>query len=127
MRQYEIFFTNEYASEIVTDIAKILGIKYKEDDLSAAMKEEDKYDKGNLFIISNGDNKLIIDCNNKDWIYPLVVICSDEYGDEVNKLLLKWDNDIRKEYGQKPTDSIPDVYGKEGTLLKVIEEYYKIS
>ena len=68
MKQYEIYFTNEYALEIVADIAVLLSIDYKEDDLIAAMKEEDKYDKGNLFIISNEDNKLIIDCNNKDWI-----------------------------------------------------------
>lgn len=49
MEQYEMYFTNEYTEDIATELVSKMSIKF---------------DK----------NKLIIDCNNRDWIYSLVAL-----------------------------------------------------
>ena len=38
---------------------------------------------------------------------------------------MKWDNEIREEYGQELVLCEQDVFGKSNTLLESIEEYYK--
>ena len=69
---------------------------------------------------------LIVDCNNKDWIYSLIVISDDAYADMVINTMFKWDNEIREEYGQEINLCMQDVYGKNNTLLESIENYYGI-
>lgn len=67
---------------------------------------------------------ICIDCNDNDWIYPLVVQCHEAEADVIKKIMLKWDNFIREEYGQELTVDIQNVYGKDFTLLRNIEKYY---
>lgn len=88
------------------------------------MQERNFSSLNNLLILRKDGDIICIDCNDRDVIFPLVVICQEKYADAVNECMLKWDNSCRREYDQKLTDNIPNVYGKEKTLLFYIEKYY---
>lgn len=72
---------------------------------------------------------MCVDCNARDFIMPLVVMCQDSDVDQIKPLMLAWDNKMREEYYQKLTEEIVDVYNvKDGsTLLSEIESFYHIS
>ena len=125
VKQYEMYFTNEYTEEIIDEIADTLNVKYDKDLLYGAIKENDKTSLNNIFILNTNEGCVIVDCNNKDWIYSLIIISIDSLAEEVCKVMLKWDNDIREEYGQELVLYERDVFGKSDTLLDSIEEYYK--
>lgn len=124
MVQYEMYFTNEYIEEILYDLAGVMKLTLKKEKIDKAMNERNKNSLNNLFLLRKDENIICIDCNDKDWIFPLVVICQEIYADVVKKTMLKWDNLIREEYAQELTEDIRDVYGKKNTLLKRIQEYY---
>lgn len=124
MVQYEMYFTNEYVEEILHDLMSIIKIDVEKDDIQAAMQERDKNSQKNLLIFEKDGNIVFIDCNDRDWIFPLVVRCQEIYADEIKEIMLKWDDLIREEYGQELTNDIHNVYGMEKTLLNSIEEYY---
>lgn len=129
MLQYEMYFTNEYLFDIIDEISDLMGINYDKDKLSRAFEVDDTQSVENLFIVHNIINPeyfICVDCNNKDWIYPLVVRCSISQKDSVNRCMLQWDNKIREEYGQKLTESINDSYNNADSLLKRIEANYSI-
>jgi len=124
MVQYEMYFTNEYVEEILHDLTSIMNLDVDNKDIEAAMQERDKSSRNNLLVIEKNGNTVCVDCNDKDWIFPLVVKCQEKYADAVKESMLKWDNLIREEYGQELTDDIQNVYGKENTLLSSMEKYY---
>lgn len=124
MVQYEMYFTNEYIEEIVHELANIMKLNVKEDGIKAAMQERDKNSPNNLYILGKKENIIYIDCNDRDWVFPLVVKCQEKDSEAVRAVMLKWDNLIREEYGQELSDDIPNVYGKDNTLLNSINRYY---
>ncbi len=124
MVQYEMYFTNEYIEDIVHELAKIMKLDVDENDIAVAMQERDKTSPNNLYILGEKENVICIDCNDRDWIFPLVVKCQEKDAEEIKAIMLKWDNLIREEYGQRLTDSIYNVFGKKKTLLNSMEKYY---
>ena len=100
MKQYEMYIANEYTETIVDELSRITLIQFDEAILNSAIKETDKNSKNNLYVINNGDNKLIIDCNNRDYIYALIYLVEDRFAIKAREIMLKWDNKIREEYGQ---------------------------
>lgn len=126
MKQYEMYFTNEYTVEIIDELMDIFGVSYDKRLLQCAIEEMDNNSINNLFILNMTKGCLIVDCNNKDWIYSLIVISDDAYADMVINTMFKWDNEIREEYGQEINLCMQDVYGKNNTLLESIENYYGI-
>lgn len=129
IHQFEMYYANEYLEEIVADLAAVLGLTYDEKDVEAASKERDRCSFKNIFILKREDSFLCIDCNDRDFIMPLVVMCQDSDVDQIKPLMLAWDNKMREEYYQKLTEEIVDVYNvKDGsTLLSEIESFYHIS
>ncbi|MBQ9989537.1 MAG: hypothetical protein IJP31_01130 [Lachnospiraceae bacterium] len=125
MKQYEMYFTNEYTEEIIDELTEIFKIKYDKSLLHQAINEKDKSSINNIFIINIDENRIIVDCNNRDWIYSLIVISTDCFADFVSEIMMRWDNEIREEYGQELVLCEQDVFGKSNTLLERIEEYYK--
>lgn len=126
--QYEMWFTNEYVEEVVEVFAGILNLKYDEKDVEIAMEEISMYDIKNLLLIKGDGCMLCVDCNYDDYIVPLVVICQEKAADEIRTAMFEWDNKIRKEYGQEPRKEVMNVFYKDNrTLLRRIEEFYKIS
>ena len=113
MIQYEMYFTNEYIEEIVYELADILGLSIEKKSIGIALGERDKSSVNNVLILKGKDCFLCIDCNDRDWIYPLVVKCQEEEASKIKEIMLKWDNMIREEYGQEKTEDIRNVYGKE--------------
>lgn len=124
MVQYEMYFTNEYIEEIVYELANEMELEVVEKDIEIAMQEKNKYSLSNIYTLRKGNKLICIDCNDNDWIYPLVVQCREAEADAIKKIMLKWDNFIREEYGQELTVDIQNVYGKDFTLLRNIEKYY---
>ena len=127
MVQYEMFFTNEYIEEIVTDLGNAMQINFSLQDVDRAMQERDKHSVNNVLFLKKGEQFIWIDCNDKDWIFPLVVRCDEQEKEKVKEIMMKWDNLIRAEYNQKLTSDLYDVYGKEDNFLKQIEDYYNVS
>ncbi|MBA4538763.1 hypothetical protein H1Z61_16925 [Bacillus aquiflavi] len=131
MRQYEMYFTNEYLLEIMDDISTIMKIDYDREKLLKSYESENIGNIDNLFVARDANNPeyfICVDCDNKDWIYPLVVRCSEKQQDCVNKCMLQWDNNIREEYGQELTERINNSFGNgnKDTLLKRIELKYDV-
>lgn len=127
MIQYEMYFSNEYIEEILDDLVVIMNLHIEKKDIDVAMQERDRNSLNNLLLLKSELGCICIDCNDKDWIFSLVVICQDGVAAKIKQIMLKWDNLIREEYGQKLTEEICNVYGKTQTLLSVIEEYYGIT
>ena len=129
IHQFEMYYENEYLEEIVSDLTAVLGLTYDEKDVEAASKERDRCSLKNIIILKREDCLLCIDCNDRDFIMPLVVMCQDSDVDQIKSLMLAWDNKMREEYYQKLTEEIVDVYNvKDGsTLLSEIESFYHIS
>ena len=127
MVQYEMYFTNEYLEDIINDLAVIMELNVEKKVIDAAMQERDKSSLNNLLLLKNESGFICIDCNDNDWIFPLVVKCQERVADKIKAIMIKWDNLIRAEYGQKLSEDICDVYGKEPTLLDSIEKYYGIT
>ncbi len=119
-----MFFTNEYTEEILDELTKIFNTKYDKASLERAVNESDILSPNNVFRMNINDNRIVIDCNNKDWIYSLIVITNESFSKEVSKTMLKWDNYIRKEYEQELIIEESDVFGESDTLLNKIERYY---
>lgn len=127
MVQYEMYFTNEYLEDIISDLAVIMELNVEKKVIDVAMQERDKRSLNNLLLLKNESGCICIDCNDNDWIFPLVVKCQERVADKIKAIMIKWDNLIRVEYGQKLTEDICDVYGKEETLLDSIEKYYGLT
>lgn len=127
MVQYEMYFTNEYLEDIISDLAVIMELNVEKKVIDVAMQERDKRSLNNLLLLKNESGCICIDCNDNDWIFPLVVKCQERVADKIKAIMIKWDNLIRAEYGQKLTEDICDVYGKEETLLDSIEKYYGLT
>lgn len=129
IHQFEMYYANEYLEEIVADFAAVLDLAYDEKDVEAASAERDRCSLKNIFILKREGCILCIDCNDRDFIMPLVVMCQDSDADKIKPLMLAWDNKMREEYDQKLTKEIVDVYHvKDGsTLLSEIETFYHIS
>lgn len=126
MEQYEMYFTNEYTEDIATELVSKMSIKFDKNKLIEAIEENDITSVNNIFFAQNGENKLIIDCNNRDWIYSLVAICNSSCCTDIKKIMHDWDNKIREEYDQELIEEIRNVFGETDTLLDSIEEYYKV-
>lgn len=129
MFQYEMYLTNEYFLEIVKDLSEIMKLEWDEKQALQAFCYDAQEKIKNLFI-SYGEGRqdfICVDCDNKDWLYPLVVRCSDTQQEQVNQKMLQWDNQMREEYGQELTIQIKNSYSSEDTLLKRIETKYAIS
>lgn len=122
-----MFFTNEYTEEILDELTKIFNTKYDKASLERAVNESDILSPNNVFRMNINDNRIVIDCNNKDWIYSLIVITNESFSKEVSKTMLKWDNYIRKEYEQELIIEESDVFGESDTLLNKIERYYSFA
>ena len=48
MKQYEMYFTNEYTEEIIDELAEIFKVKYDKSLLHQAIKEKDKSSINNI-------------------------------------------------------------------------------
>lgn len=127
MVQYEMYFTNEYIEEILYDLVEILELHVKKKDIDAAMQERNRNSQNNLLLLKSELGCICIDCNDKDWIFPLVVRCQERVADKIKEIMLKWDSLLREEYGQKIADDLINVYGQTQTLLSNIEAYYGIT
>ena len=124
-----MYFTNEYLEELVEVFASILNLKYDEKDVEIASTSLSVHGLENVLLIKGANCLLCIDCNARDYICPLVIMCQDNDADKIKAAMLEWDNKIREEYYQKRREEIVDVYNvKDGsTMLSEIERFYNIS
>ena len=129
VHQYEMYFTNEYLEELVEVFASILNSKYDEKDVEIASTSLSVHGLENVLLIKGAGCVLCIDCNARDYICPLVVMCQDNDADKIKAAMLEWDNKIREEYYQKRREEIVDVYNvmDGSTMLSEIERFYNIS
>ena len=91
VHQYEMYFTNEYLEEIVADFAAALNLKYDEKDVETASKSMSVRGLENLLILKRDRCFMCIDCNARDFIMPLVVMCQDSDADRIKPLMLAWE------------------------------------
>lgn len=126
MIQYEMYFTNEYVDEILSDLVNVMGLYYENEEIKKAIGERDKQSKNNILLIKKENRFICIDCNDKDWIFPLIVRCNEKESEIVRTIMMKWDKTIREEYDQELENNITNNYGKEDTLLRRIEKHYNV-
>lgn len=127
MVQFEMYFTNEYVKEILLDLANAMKLCFQEEDLEKAIQEKDKQSKNNILLVKRDKRFICVDCNDRDWIFPLSVRCDETEAQKVKEIMLKWDNLIREEYNQELTGDLLNTYEKDDSLLKRIERYYNIT
>ena len=127
MVQFEMYFTNEYVQEIVTDLTKAMGLHLPEEAVEKAMRESDPQSKNNLLLIKKDDRFICIDCNDRDWIFPLIVRCDENEAPLLKGIMMSWDKAIREEYAQEAVSDLSDALGKADNLLKRLEKYYDLT
>ena len=126
MIQYQISFAGEYIKDIVYDLADILKLDVVEEDIDAAVDERDHSSPNNIYILRGKDSCICADCNDRDWLLGITVLCREKDADHVKAALLKWDNISRREYGQVLKEDLTNVYGKKDTRLSFMENFYNI-
>lgn len=126
MVQYQISFAGEYLKDIVYDLADILKLDVVEEDIDAAVDERDHSSPNNIYILRDEDSCICADCNDRDWLLGITVLCREKDADQVKAALLKWDNISRRAYGQVLKEDLTNVYGKKDTELDFMESYYNI-
>ena len=124
--QYEMCFTNEYLEEIVQDLSEAMHINVDNEIIERAWQERNMESPNNLLLLGREDEFICIDCSDRDWIFPLIVRCPEEHADEVRTIMQRWDDSIRREYGQKLIGELKNVYGKENTALDYLEKHYHV-
>lgn len=122
--QYEMCFANEYLEEIVQDLSRVMHLKAEREKMQKARRERDIESLDNLLLLGGEEEFICVDCNDRDWIFPLVVRCREWRSDEIRAVMQDWDDSIRREYGQKTAEGMRNVYGGEHTVLGCLEEYY---
>ncbi len=127
MVQFEMYFTNEYVQEIVTDLTKAMGLHLPEEAVEKAMRESDPQSKNNLLLIKKDDRFICIDCNDQDWIFPLIVRCDENEAPLLKEIMMSWDKAIREEYAQEAVSDLSNALGKADNLLKRLEKYYDLT
>ncbi len=127
MVQYEICFTNEYTQEIIEDLAREMHLPYSHDAILRAINERDMHSPQNVVFIGEKERFICVDCNDKDWIYPIVVRCTEKEAIKIKNILLQWDTAIRIEYNQQLQDDLENRLGKEYSWINHIESFYNIS
>lgn len=127
MQQFEMYFTNEYLKELVAELADAMGLPFEEAEAERAVRERDTKSSNNILFVKKGQCFICVDCNNRDWIFPLVARCDESQAGKVKEIMMKWDKLIREEYAQESTGDMLDVYGADDNLFKKIERYYHIS
>lgn len=123
MYQYEISIAVEYCELLVPDLAHELGVFFDELLYKKAVYERDSKSLDNIFILSNQECTVYINCNNRDWLYSVVVVGQGQENRQVADILIKWDTKCRMEYGQKIYD-LENAYGKNETSLRAMCEFY---
>lgn len=86
MVQFEMYLTNEYVKEVLNDLVGVMKLNFQEDDIERAIKERDKNSKNNVLLIENNGCFICVDCNDKDWIFPLIVRCNEDEAQKLKKL-----------------------------------------
>ncbi|MEH2954616.1 hypothetical protein VV089_16775 [Candidatus Merdisoma sp. JLR.KK011] len=70
---------------------KVMSLHIEETRIEKAIREKDKNSQNNLFFLKENGQFICVDCNDNDWIFPLVI---NVYGKE-NTLL----HNIEEVYG----------------------------
>ena len=124
MYQYEICIAVEYCELLVSDLAHELGVFFDEQKYKKAMYERDFKSLDNLFIFSNQECTVYVDCNNRDWLYSVIVMGEGKENKKIEDILITWDTKCRLEYGQKIAGYIENDFGKKESLLNSICKTY---
>ena len=81
----------------------------------------------NLYIARKKERLICLDCNDRDWLFALVVICNENEAGLIKRIILKWDNRSREQYGQELKKELKNCYGAPDSLLRIIEQEYHIT
>ncbi len=127
MVQYEMCFANEFAEDVIMELTKEMHLPYLREDFLTAWNERNTRSSRNLYIARKKDRLICLDCNDRDWLFTLVVICNENEAEFIKRIVLKWDNRSREEYGQELTKELKNCYGDSDSLLRIIEQEYHIS
>lgn len=127
MVQYEICIANEYAEDVIMELTKAMQLPYLREDFLTAWNERNKRSSRNLYITRKKDRLICLDCNDRDWLFTLVVICNENEAEFIKRIILKWDNRCREEYGQELTKELKNCYGAPDSLMRITEQEYHIS
>lgn len=101
MKQFVISFPNEYTEKILAELTDKMGFLYDRNMFLIAWNERDIKSTNNLIRIGTRNRFICVDCNDRDWIFNMVVRCNNDEANSIKELLLEWDNKIRMEYHQK--------------------------
>lgn len=124
MFQYEAVIAIEYSQQLGIELAKYMKINFDNELFQKAMQEKNSDSINNIFIMANSHTVVIIDCNNRDIMYGVIVIGECGSDTEIVKILLKWHKITAYEYHQKINEDIENVFNKDCTLLKHCRNYY---
>lgn len=124
MYQYEICIANEYCELLVPELAHEMGVFFDELLYKNTVYERDSKSLDNIFILSNQECTVYVDCNNRDWLYGVVVIGEGEENKQIADILIRWNTKCRMEYGQKIYGYLENRYGKKDTMLNFMYKFY---
>lgn len=122
MKQYEICFPREYVEALVNEVLSELRIKNDEERIKSAKSNNGKQGENCVAFFINEVSKefVLVDCQNHDYLYSIVVRCSEEGSLSIKNILLKWDSLGRKEYGQDLQEDLSNNIAMEKSLLNAI-------
>jgi len=122
MNQYEICFPREYTEKLVKEVLVELRLQYNEDKIKNAMINDGKEGSNCVAFFSDEFTKefVLVDCQNHDYLYSIVVRFLEKHSINVKNTLLKWDSLGRREYGQDSQEDLSNNIELEKNLLNTI-------
>ncbi|MBR1445359.1 MAG: hypothetical protein IJ583_17705 [Firmicutes bacterium] len=123
---YEITLANEYTEDVLKEVSIVMDLHYNNEDLKKCISERNMRSINNLFTLKNNKKMVCIDCNDRDWLFLICIICNENEAVKVKEVLLKWDNISREEYSQQLRNDLDNEYYNPNSCLKQIEKFYNI-
>jgi hypothetical protein len=126
--QYEICFPNEYTKDLLKDVGSLMKMSIDMDYLENILKNDGKPGSQCVAIFRNIENDefILADCQNRDYLYGLVVRCNQTNNELVKSSMLKWDTQFRREYHQEALTDLDNNMDNPNNLLhSIIRDHEK--
>lgn len=129
LSEYAICFPNEYTEDIVIDVGKVANIEIDMERLNTAMQNDGSPGEECVCVFRDLKDKrcfILIDCQNSDYLYGIVVRCYKKDSDRIKHVLSKWRRSVREDYGQEVQEELADSINNEKSLFNAIVRVHRL-
>lgn len=111
--QYEAMIPEDYSKFAVEKMTKIMKVEFDINKYNRAIRNEEYTSPECICVFrdqNNDERFVMLDTNGPNFVYDIVIRCTEEEHEFIKKSLLETVNYIRKEYGYQPISDMINKY-----------------